>query len=176
MKCNCNCGHILRVPYGNPFKLAICRDNVAPGNPENITFADIDNLCVEITRIMRNRSVDHEVMENGDLLIDMPVSKQSRTTYGILMTGTYQGHPWRWKASKVFSIVDDNADSSMEGMESFGVETYYIWDILDVEVSGDTMTFITHAHADIANEALMLQDTDNMEVTIEGDAIIFTEK
>lgn len=176
MNCNCNCGHILRAPYGNPFRIAICRSNVAPGNPDNITFADIDNLRVEITRIIRNKHVQHEVMENGDLLIDIPVSAQSRTTFGILMTGTYNGHPWRWKASKVFSIVDENADSSMDGMESFDVETYYIWDILDIEVSGDTMTFITHAHADIADETLIMQDTDDMEVTIEGDTIVFTEK
>jgi hypothetical protein len=149
---------------------------VAPGNPYNITFADIDDLRVEITRIIRNKHVQHEVMDDGDLLIHIPVSAQSRTTYGILMTGTYNGHPWRWKASKVFSIVDENADSSMEGMESFDVETYYIWDILDIEVSGDTMTFITHAHADIADETLIMQDTDDMEVTIEGDTIVFTEK
>jgi hypothetical protein len=149
---------------------------VAPGNPDNITFADIDDLRVEITRIIRNKHVQHEVMDDGDLLIHIPVSAQSRTTYGILMTGTYNGHPWRWKASKVFSIVDENADSSMEGMESFDVETYYIWDILDIEVSGDTMTFITHAHADIADETLIMQDTDDMEVTIEGDTIVFTEK
>ena len=176
MNCNCNCGHILRAPYGNPFNKAICRSNVAPGNPDNITFADIDDLRVEITRIIRNKHVQHEVMDDGDLLIHIPVSAQSRTTYGILMTGTYNGHPWRWKASKVFSIVDENADSSMEGMESFDVETYYIWDILDIEVSGDTMTFITHAHADIADETLIMQDTDDMEVTIEGDTIVFTEK
>lgn len=177
MNCNCSCGHILRVPYGNPFRIAICRSNVAPGNPDNITFADIDDLRVQITRIMRNKTVQHEVMDNGDLLIDMPVSAQSRTTYGILMTGTYQGLPWRWKASKVFSIVDKNADSSMEGLESFGIETYYIGDTLDVDVDDDMMIFITHAHADLTEDgALVLQDTDDMEVTIEGDTLVFTTK
>jgi len=174
MNCNCNCGHILRVPYGNPFRIAICRNNVAPGNPDNVTFADIDNLRVEITRIMRNKHVQHEVMENGDLLIDMPVSAQSRTTYGILMTGIYQGHPWRWKASKVFSIVDENADSSMEGMESFDVETYYVWDSLDFDIENDTLEIISDGHADIVDGVLMLQSTDATELTIDGDTIVAT--
>ena len=104
---------MLRVPYGNPFKLAICRDNVAPGNPEDITFADIDDLHVELVRLLLNKTVQHEVMENGDLLLDIPVSVQHKTTFGLLMTGTYQGHPWRWKASKVFALVDENAESSV---------------------------------------------------------------
>jgi len=178
MSCNrkCKCGGILRVPYGNPFRLFICRDNVAPGNPDDVTFADIDDLRVEITRIIRNTIVQHEVQPDGDLMLTIPVAIQHRTTYGILMTGTYHGHPWRWKVGNVFSIVDENADSSVSGMESFDVETYYLDDILDVEVTGDTMTFITHGHADIFDNTLTLQDTDDMEVTIEGDTIYFTEK
>ena len=43
MKCGCKCNNTLRIPYGNPFRLCMCRSNVAPGNPDNITFSDIDS-------------------------------------------------------------------------------------------------------------------------------------
>ena len=91
------------------------------------------------------------------------------TAYGIMMTGTYNGHPWRWRARRVFSIVLFNADSSDEPSETFDVETYYIDDILDVEVSGDTMTFITHGHVKMDNSTLDIQSTGDCEVTVEGE-------
>ena len=175
MKCGCKCNDILRIPYGNPFRLCICRSNVAPGNPDDITFADIDDLQVTLTRIVGDIPVAYEVMDTGDLMIigesDLPA-----TAYGIMMTGTYNGHKWRWRARRVFSVVLYNADSSDGPSETFDVETYYIDDILDVEVSGDTMTFITHGHVKMDNGTLDIQSTADCEVTVEGDAIVFTRK
>ena len=164
MKCGCKCNNTLRIPYGNPFRLCICRSNVAPGNPDNITFADIDDLQVTLTRIVGDIPVTHEVMDNGDLMIIGDATLPA-TAYGIMMTGTYNGHPWRWRARRVFSIVLYNADSSDEPSETF-----------DVEVSGDTMTFITHGHAKMDNGTLDIQSTADCEVTVEGDAIVFTRK
>ena len=69
MKCGCKCNNTLRIPYGNPFRLCICRSNVAPGNPDNITFADIDDLQVTLTRIVGDIPAAHDVMDNGDLMI-----------------------------------------------------------------------------------------------------------
>ena len=175
MKCGCKCNNILRIPYGNPFRLCICRSNVAPGNPDDITFADIDDLQVTLTRIVGDISVAHEVMDNGDLMI-IGEATLPATAYGIMMTGTYNGHPWRWRARRVFSIVLYNADSSDEPSETFDVETYYIDDILDVEVSGDTMTFITHGHADMDDGNLILQETKGTTIEVEGDTMIITTK
>ena len=175
MKCGCKCNNTLKIPYGNPFRLCICRSNVAPGNPDNITFADIDDLQVTLTRIVGDIPVAHEVMDNGDLMI-IGEATLPATAYGIMMTGTYNGHPWRWRARRVLSIVLYNADSSDEPSETFDVETYYIDDILDVEVSGDTMTFITHGHVKMDNGTLDIQSTADCEVTVEGDAIVFTRK
>lgn len=172
----CQCCGIIRVPYANPFRLCICRSNVAPGNPDSITFADIDGLEVMITRIVGSVIVEHEVMENGDLMVIVPVDIQQQTTYGIRMTGTYNGQPWRWNATKVFSIVGDNADISMPGRETFGEETYYIDDILDVDTNGDTMVFTTHGHVTLVGGVLDIQSTEDCEVTVEGDAIVFTRK
>ena len=172
MNCNCNCGHILCAPYGNPFKIAICRSNVAPGNPDNITFADIDDLRVEITRIIRNKHVQHEVMENGDLLIDIPVSAQSRTTFGILMTGTYNGHPWRWKCGRAFRISDTNCESSVQGMESFGVETYYLGAASPGKIyygAGETESSATTVFSNLVSPA----GTYNVTVSTTGHYIFF---
>lgn len=92
MKCGCKCNNTLRIPYGNPFRLCICRSNVAPGNPDDITFADIDDLQVTLTRIVGDITVAHEVMDNGDLMI-IGEATLPATAYGIMMTGTYNGHP-----------------------------------------------------------------------------------
>ena len=175
MKCGCKCNNTLRIPYGNPFRLCICRSNVAPGNPDDITFADIDDLQVTLTRIVGDIPVAHEVMDNGDLMI-IGEATLPATAYGIMMTGTYKGHPWRWRARRVFSIVLYNADSSDEPSETFDVETYYIDDILDVEVSGDTMTFITHGHADMDDGDLILHETKGTTIEVQGDTLIITTK
>lgn len=175
MKCGCKCNNTLRIPYGNPFQLCICRSNVAPGNPDDITFADIDDLQVTLTRIVGDIPVTHEVMGNGDLMI-IGEATLPATAYGIMMTGTYNGHPWRWRTRRVFSIVLYNADSSDEPSETFDVETYYIDDILNVEVSGDTMTFITHGHADMDDGNLILQETKSTTIEVQGDTLIIIKK
>ena len=114
-------------------------------------------------------------MDNGDLMI-IGEATLPATAYGIMMTGTYNGHPWRWRARRVFSIVLYNADSSDNPSETFDVETYYIDDTLDVEVSGDTMTFITHGHADMDDGDLILQETKGTTIEVQGDTLIITTK
>jgi hypothetical protein len=175
MKCGCKCNNTLRIPYGNPFRLCICRSNVAPGNPDDITFADIDDLQVTLTRIVGDIPVAHEVMDNGDLMI-IGEATLPATAYGIMMTGTYNGHPWRWRARRVFSIVLFNADSSDEPSETFGAETYYLMDVLFFESVDDTMYITTHGHASIEGDTLTLQSTADTDVHQEGDTLVITQK
>ena len=174
MKCGCKCSNTLRMPCGNPFRLCVCRSNVAPGNPDDITFADIADLQVYFTRIVGDISAAHEVMVNGDLMI-IGEATLPATAYGIMMTGTYNGSPWRWRARRVFSVVLYNADGSEDPSETFGVETYYIDDTLDVEVEGDTMTFVTHGQVKMENGTLDIRSTDDCKVTVEGDTLVFTK-
>lgn len=173
MKCDCN---ILSIPYGNPFRIHLCRADIVPNNPDSIDFDDLDagSLRAYITTIMGARiSVDVEV-DNGDLLITIPEDTR-RATYGIELTGTYQSHPWRWKCGKAFRISDTNCESSVQGMESFAPETYYLFDTLEFEIVGDTLHIYTDGHASLDDSTLSLHETRNMSLATKGDSIIATE-
>lgn len=173
MKCDCN---ILSIPYGNPFRIHLCRADIVPNNPDSIDFTDLDagSLRAYITTIMGARISVDVVVENGDLLLTIPEDTR-RATYGIELTGTYQSHPWRWKCGKAFRISDTNCESSVQGMESFAPETYYLFDTLEFEIVGDTLHIYTDGHASLDNGTLSLQETAGTSLEVKGDSIIATE-
>lgn len=175
MKCDCN---ILTAPYGNPFRIHLCRADIVPNNTSSIDFSDLDEgtLQAHITTILGLQlSVDVEV-DDGDLLIYIPENTW-RATYGIKLTGKYHGNNWRWKCGKAFRIADTNCESSVQGMESFEPETYYLNDIVDVEFDNDAIIFTSEGHAYVNDDdALVLQDTDDVTFEVEGDAIVIHRK
>ena len=176
MECKCKLKDVLRIPRGNEFKIGICRGYVAPGNEDGVTFADIDGLAATIVHDFGMRyPMPHEVLSEGDLLIDVVPNLPART-YGIELVGSYGGHSWRWKAKRGFRIVDSNCEASMQGNETFDVETYWLGDILEVDTDGDAMIFTTHGHATIEGGILTVQETANTKADLDGDTIIFTTK
>lgn len=111
-----------------------------------------------------------------DIEITVPAALQRLTVYGIEITGTYGGHQWRWKARDVFRIVDSNCEASMNGNETLGMETYYLKDVLEVWTEDDIMFFISHGHVSLQDRTLTVQDNDDMEVTLDGDTVVFQER
>ena len=166
---------ILRVPYGNDFRLHICYKNVVPSEDDGVSFADIQDLVVLLKRFPDfNTSADYEVTEEGDILITLPSGMLAKSLYSLEMTGTYDGHPWRWQALPLFRIVDANACDNVSGMETFGEETYFVDDTLEAEIDGDTLTLTTHGLATLDNGVITLQsgntvtiDNINKTVTIQ---------
>jgi hypothetical protein len=169
----CTCNDILRIPEGNGFRIGICRSNVAPANDTALTFQDIDNIQVSLTWIMGKVPVSYQITQCGDIIVIGKPFLQ-KETYGIEIIGTYNGQPLRWKERRVFRIVDDNSQASMQQLETFGADIYWLSDILEVDTEGDTMIFTTHAHASLDNDTLTLQSTDKTKVTVEGDTLVFT--
>lgn len=165
----------MTVTSGNDFKIHLCRNDVAPGNPNGVDFSLIDDLVAYATKEPGIRlPLEHEISEHGDIVISINAEIHKLSTYGIEMTGTYHGHNWRWKCCEVFRLSDCSCDSTVKGMESFDVETYYIWDILDFVVSGNTLDIISDGHAWIEGNALHVQDTDDTTITFEGEKMIIT--
>lgn len=174
---NMNCKQdidILTIPRGNPFLIHLCRKDVAPNNPDDVDFSAIDGMKCYITTPMGARVSVETKVENGDLLLSCPADLRL-TTYGIELVGEYNGFPWRYKRTKAFRIVDSNCESSVQGMESFGVETYYLNDALTFEIEGDTLHIYTDGHASLDGGTLSLQETANMSLAVKGDSIIATE-
>ena len=152
---NCNKDiDILTIPRGNPFRIHLCRANVAPNNPEDVTFGDVVGLDANLTTPMGARTPVEWKTEDGDLLVLCP-SDLKLTTYGIELTGTYESHPWRWKCTRAFRIVDTNCESSVQGMESFSPDTYYFKDILEPIIDGDTLVLISEGHATLSEDGTL---------------------
>lgn len=173
---NCKRDNELVIPRGNDFKIHICLADVVPSAPSDKTFTDVDNLQAYIVRFPGVRtSVGYELTETGDLLILVPAEVQLPTKYGIELTGTYNGNAWRFKCVKVFRLSDSNCESNVQGMETFGVETYYFKDVLWVDVSGDTLDIISDGHAWIDGDVLHLQDTEETEISFRGSKMIVTQ-
>lgn len=112
---------------------------------------------------------------NGkDIIITVPAELQKCTVYAIEVTGTHQGRPFRWKTRGLFRIVETHCESSVQGMETFGTEDYYLLDELWVGEKDDAMIFTSHGHVRMEDGTLDIQSTDKTTVTVEGDALVFT--
>lgn len=175
MNCKCN-NDILTIPKGNPFRLFICSSIVVPGTP-NADFTEVEELKAYIVRFPGKMvEVEYELSGSSDIIISIPADIQICSTYGIELIGTYNGHPWRWRANKAFRIVNSNDFSNVQDIETFGTETYYLRDVLWVEVDEDTMYFTTHGHASIIDGTLTLQSTVDTDVNQEGDTLVINTK
>lgn len=158
---------ILRVPYGNDFRVHICYKNVVPSEEEGVSFGEITDLVVVLTRFPNySTPVDYELTDEGDIIITLPGNMLVKSLYSLEMTGTYDGHPWRWKALPLFRIVDINACDNVHGLETFGEETYYVDDTLEAEIEGDTLTLTTHGHASLQGGVLTLQSGNTFDIDI----------
>ena len=155
---------ILRIPYGNDFRLYLCYKSVAPSDEER-TFADIDDLVVVLKRFPNSStSADYELTDEGDMIVKLPSGMLVKSLYSLELTGTYDGHPWRWKALPMFGIVDANNCGNVQGMETFGADTYFVDDTLEAEVDGDTLTLTTHGLATLDDGVITLQSGDTVGI------------
>lgn len=172
-KCGCGSDEMLSIPRGNDFRLHLCGLDVVPG-AKDADFEDIEGLKAHVVSWLVRRD-EVEMTTNGtDIIITVAAEIQRCTVYGIELTGTHDGHPWRWKAEKVFRIVDSNCEASEQPMETFGVETYYVRDVVWVEFEGETMTLYSDGHVHFEGDALILQDTDDTTFEIDGDTLYIT--
>lgn len=176
--CGCRCGgldEILSIPRGNDFRLHICGLDVAPG-AKDADFGDIEGLKAYVVSWLGRRDEVEMTTDGTDIIITVAAEIQRCTVYGVELTGTYNGHPWRWKAGNVFRIVESNCEASEQPMETFGVETYYLRDTLMFEIVGDTLHIYSDGHASIKGGTLKLQETRNMGLAVVDDAIVASER
>ena len=156
---------ILKIPYGNDFRLHICCKNVVPAEEEGVTFSDITDLVVVLKRFPDYQtSVDYDLTDEGDMILTLPSGMLTKSLYSLELTGSYGGHPWRWQALPIFRIVNANACDNVHGMETFGEETYYVDDTLEAVIDGDTLTLTTHGHATLDNGTLTLQSCNTVDI------------
>lgn len=166
---------ILKIPRGNPFRMHLCPQRIAPAQ-EQASFRDITDLSVRLTRHNWDGiDADFDYTEDGDIIIQVP-STLKCVTYGVELSGTYQGNPCRWKDCNVFRVTECNPCSNMQGFESFDVETYYIYDdiIPTYDKDNEALVLNTHAHAWVDDEgALHLRESDSVSIeTINNTLII----
>ena len=191
--CGCRCGgsEILSIPKGNDFRAHVCCLDVVTGMMDkDIDLNEVENMRVYLVTWLGRRweasptPVDDESSDDSqgltwetdgkDIIITVPAEMQKCTVYAIEVTGTHQGRPFRWKTRGLFRIVETHCESSVQGMETFGTEDYYLLDELWVGEEDDAMILTTHGHVKMENGTLDIQSTDKTTVTVEGDALVFT--
>ena len=173
MNCNCNKNEILTIPWGNPFRLFVCGDDIMPGKPDAVLSEVSDIRAYIVCRPNLRTEVAYEI-DGSDIILTVPRDKQLRTTYCIEITGTYNGLPWRWRTMPVFRIAKTNCEATMQGLETFGTETYYLRDVVWVIFDGPTMALISHGHVQIYDETMELQDADETTFEIEENILYIT--
>lgn len=167
---------LLRVPRGNPFKIHLCPQRIAP-KQQNASFVDITDLKVRLTRHnWDGKDINHEITVDGDLLILVPPTLKS-VTYGVELSGTYNGLEWRWADCSVFRVVDCNPCDNVDGLESFAADTYYIYDDIIPSYDKETESLIigTHAHAWFEGNELHLMPSESTDIEFINDTLIIRQ-
>ena len=165
---------LINIPHGNVFNLHVCPQRIAP-KQENASFAPITDFSVNVIRQgYESISVSYDITEDGDLIAHCP-SNLKCVTYGLEISGKYEGNPWRWADCSIFRIVECNPASNVWGMESFAPETYYIYDGIKPSSDGESLVLDTHAHAWAEGNTLHLMASEETNVTFEGETIIINQ-
>ena len=167
---------ILKIPRGNPFKMHLCPQRIAPAQ-QDASFFDIADLSVRLTRYNWDGiDAEFDYTEDGDIIIQVPPTLKC-VTYGIELKGTYNGEPWRWADCYVFCVTECSPCSNMQGFESFDVETYYIYDdiIPTYDKENEALVLNTHAHAWVEDGALHLRESGNVEIEVKNNTLIIKQ-
>lgn len=191
--CGCRCGgsEILSIPKGNDFRAHVCCLDVVTGMMDkDIDLTEVEDMRVYLVTWLGRRweaaptPVDDEGSDDSqgltwetdgkDIIISVPAEMQKCTVYAMEVTGTHQGRPFRWKTRGLFRIVETHCESSVQGMETFDTEDYYLLDELWVGEEDDAMILTTHGHVKMEDGTLDIQSTEKTTVTVEGDALVFT--
>ena len=165
---------LINIPKGNAFNLHVCPQRIAP-KQENASFNDITDFSVSVTRQgYETISVPFTRTEDGDLIAHCPANLKC-VTYGLEISGKYEGNNWRWADCSIFRIVECNPASNVWGMESFAPETYYIYDGIIPSSDGESLVLDTHTHAWAEGTTLHLMSSEETEVTFDGNNIIINQ-
>lgn len=171
MRCKCfnynNGEEKIAAPYGNDFQIHVSHTYVAPMGPQDATFGDIDDLRAFFVQPSHKIEMECAVVGSGDLMVYVPASMVDLAIYGLELTGTYNGHAWRWKGSSFIHIVDETKDNSLVGGESFGPDTYYIGDDLDAEIEDDSLILISNGHAALVKGAAVIKSSLRTDVNLD---------
>lgn len=162
MKCGKQ-NNILKIPRGNDFKIRISPQRIAPRQGENASFVPVVGLKVMITRQSgENIQADYVLTGDGDVIISI-LSTLKSGTYGLELTGTYNGDEWRWADCSLFQIVDCNPSSNVQALESFAADTYDIYDLPIPSLENETLSFQTNGNSWINNGTLYIMGAENAD-------------
>ena len=154
---------ILKIPRGNDFKIRISAQRIAPRQGEGASFIPIEGLTAMITR-QNGESVqaDYTLTIDGDIIVNIPSTLKS-VTYGLELTGVYEGDKWRWADCSLFQIVDCNPCSNVQPLESFAADTYDIFDLPIPSLEDETLALETNGHSWIADGVLYIMGAENAD-------------
>ena len=125
---------ILRIPDGNAFKLRITGELLVENYRSAADMSVVSRLIVNFVR--RGRLPQVASVDDQGRIVALNLGLLPRGTYGVELTGYYNGEPWRFFQQDVFTIVDENSELS----ESTGGDVPIYDTTFTVSFRGDSIT------------------------------------
>ena len=125
---------ILRIPDGNAFKLRITGELLVENYRSAADMSVVSRLIVNFVR--RGRLPQVASVDDQGRIVALNLGLLPRGTYGVELTGYYNGEPWRFFQQDVFAIVDENSELS----ESTGGDVPIYDTTFTVSFRGDSIT------------------------------------
>ncbi len=125
---------ILRIPDGNAFKLRITGELLVENYRSAADMSVVSRLIVNFVR--RGRLPQVASVDDQGRIVALNIGLLPRGTYGVELTGYYNGEPWRFFQQDVFAIVDENSELS----ESTGGDVPIYDTTFTVSFRGDSIT------------------------------------
>ena len=134
-QCNCKNTDELRIVRGNAFAVRLTINAVhIDGTPvEDFNLGEAE----PVLKVMHvNESTEKEfVIVGNDAVISFD-GNLSLGWYGLEMTGTFNGKPWRWCVPQVFQIVENNLKANIPAWTILTDDTYSMEGVMTI-TSGD---------------------------------------
>ena len=133
--CTCNKNDELRIVRGNAFAIRLTVSAIhIDGTPvENFVLGDSEAV-LKVMHLDAKTPKEFIVIGN-DAIISFG-GDLSLGWYGLEMTGTFNGKPWRWCVPQVFQVVETNAKANIPEWAVLTDETYSINGVMTI-TSGD---------------------------------------
>ena len=135
---NCNCNNkadVLRIVRGNAFSINIHVEAVRLDGTivENFHLIDADATL----RILHagKKTTREFIIEDNNAIVSFS-DGDGCGWYGMEMSGTYNGKPWRWCVENVFQIVETNERANVPSW-TFMVDNQYFMTGVLMLISGD---------------------------------------
>ena len=138
MECKCDDKDMLKIVRGNAFAIEL---KVEAKRLDGTTVEDFDLATAEATLLVRHNdtSTEYEYLLASKNVVTVNFESLQLGWYGMEMSGSYDGQPWRWRVDDVFQIVETNAKANVPAWSILTDSTYMVGVAMSLYQGGDNV-------------------------------------